>query len=343
MMEFGLVTLGDWLPDPATGVRVSQHERFRHIVSLGPLAEAHGFTALYVGEHHFSEYALSAPPVVLAAIAERTTTLRLSTAVTLLPHLDAVRVAEDYATVDVLSGGRVELVAGRGVYQNHYGYFTGSWDESNEMLVEGVSLLRDLWTNQDVHWSGRWRAPLDGVSIQPRPIQLPHPPIWLSASSFASVERAVSLRCPIVIPTISTGVTLPAELANAYRSSWASAGHDPTDAKIALHVHGYIGETDDVAARDRWAPYQHGYLGWVLRSIRGHAAALPPSFEVSDRPDAQAVCGSATFVAAELSRRVEAMGGVDRLLVQCDQGGLPAVEVAACVERLGSLLDATFG
>ena len=335
-MQIGLVSLGDWLPDPHGGGRISQHARFRQFIDLGMAAESLGFDVYYVGEHHFSEYALSAPPVVLGAVAERTERLRLSTAVTLLPHLDAVRVAEDYATVDVLSGGRMEIVAGRGVYQDHYRYFAGSWDESNAMLCESVDLLRRLWSSTDVHWSGAWRPPLDGVTVQPRPMQAPHPPIGLSASSHASVERAVALRCPIVIPTVSTGVALPAALATSYRGLWRAAGHDPADAQVALHVHGYVGtgSTDD--ARRLWAPYQTGYLSWVLRDVRGMTGALPPTLQVSDRPDAQAVCGSVDDVTRELAHRLAAMGGADRLLFQCDQGALPADEVVAAAERFAT-------
>ncbi len=335
-MDFGVVSLGDWLPDPSTGLRISQRDRFRQIIDLGVTAESLGFDTFHIGEHHFSDYAVSSPPVMLAAVAERTATLRLSTAVTLLPHLDVVRAAEDYATVDVLSAGRVEIIAGRGVYQDHYHYFGGSWDESESMLTESVLLLRQLWSSSDVHWSGTWRPALDGVTLQPRSIQHPHPPIWLSASSPAGVERAIALQCPIMIPTVSTGVSLPAELARAYRAGWAAAGFDPSTARVGLHVHGYVGEGSTADARRFWAPYQHGYLHWVLREVRGRDGELPPPLEVGDHPDAQAVCGSADDVARELRRRLDAMDGVDRLLLQCDQGGLPADEVVACLGRFAT-------
>src|SRR6476620_5231530 len=147
-LPLGLVTLGDHLPDPTTGVRVSEAERFREFVALGVLGEALGFSSYHVGEHHFSEYALSSPTPVLAAVAERTSAITLSTAVSLLPHHDPVRIAEDYATVDVLSGGRVELLAGRGVYRDHYRQFGQDVDASEAMLAEAVDLLRRLWTEE---------------------------------------------------------------------------------------------------------------------------------------------------------------------------------------------------
>jgi alkanesulfonate monooxygenase SsuD/methylene tetrahydromethanopterin reductase-like flavin-dependent oxidoreductase (luciferase family) len=332
-VEFGLVTLGDWLADPWSGVRCSVRDRFRQIVELGSLAEQVGFSSFHVGEHHFSEYAVSSPPVMLAAIAERTSSIRLSTAATLLPHLDAVRVAEDYGTLDVLSNGRVEIVGGRGVYHDHYRFFGGTYDESDDMIGESVELLRTLWTQENVSWSGRWRAPLTEVTVQPRPIRQPHPPIWLSASPSASVDRAVALRCPIVIPTISTGVDLPVELAQRYRTGWSAAGNDSSAAGIALHVHLYTGSGSADDARRRWAPHQESYLSWVLADVRGRSGDLPPTFQVSDRPDAQAVCGGVDDVLVELRRRLDAIGPIERLLVQCDQGGLPPDEAAASATR----------
>ncbi len=123
MPRIGFATLGDWLPNPKTGVRVPESERFRHFVEFGVLAETLGFWSYHLGEHHFSDYVLSSPPVILAAVAERTDNIRLSTAVALLTLRDPVHVAEDYGTLDVISGGRVELIAGRGVYKEHYSLF----------------------------------------------------------------------------------------------------------------------------------------------------------------------------------------------------------------------------
>ena len=260
-MQIGLVTLGDWLPDPATGRRVGEAERFRQFIELGVLAEDLGFDTFHVGEHHFSEYALSAPCPVLSAVAERTARLRLSTAVSLLGHHDPVSVAEDYATVDVLSGGRVELIAGRGVYQQHYGQFGQSWEASEELLAEAVELLRRLWTTEAVTWSGRLRPPLDAVTVHPRPVQQPHPPIWLSASSPSSVERAVALGCPIAIPTISTGVDVPPVLAAQFREQWAGgratcrrrpSGH--ARALLRRRRHERAGARVLVAVPDRLSP-----------------------------------------------------------------------------------------
>lgn len=332
-MQVGLVTLGDLLADPVTGHRVSEAQRFREIVELGAHAERVGLRQFHVGEHHFNDYVLSSPTPVLAAVAERTTTLRLSTAVTLLPHHDPVRIAEDYATVDVLSGGRVELVAGRGIAPELYAQYGQDIADSELLLGESIELLRRLWSEHDVTWTGRIRPPLASVTVRPRPVQRPHPPIWLSASSSTSVTRAVQLRCPIVIPTVSVGPDAPALLAAQFRTEWAAAGNDPAEGRVALHVHCFVGDGTPQAAVDEWRPHQLGYLRWVIDTFRARGVPLPPAFTELGTRSGQAVCGNVDTVTAELNRRLAAMGGADVLLVQMDQGGLPAERVHATVAR----------
>ncbi|MFM7537137.1 MAG: LLM class flavin-dependent oxidoreductase [Acidimicrobiales bacterium] len=330
----GLTTLGDHLPDPNTGWRPTEPARFREFVELGVTAEELGFAAFHLGEHHFCDYVLSSPIPILAAVGERTRRLRLSTAVSLLPQHDPVLVAEDYATVDVLSDGRAELIAGRGVFRGLYDQFGQDPDTSEELLVESVSLLRRLWTETDVTWSGRIRPPLTGVTVTPRPVQAPHPPIVLSASSPGSARRAAALGCPIAIPTISTGVELPNEIARTYRDAWAATGRDPSAAVVILHVHCYVGAGTTVEAADRWMPHQVSYLRWVLDNVRNPSTPMPPAWTSAGTPQSQAVCGSVDDVAAEVARRLNAIGGADRLLVQTDQASFPVAEVYASMARL---------
>ncbi|MEL7156932.1 MAG: LLM class flavin-dependent oxidoreductase [Actinomycetota bacterium] len=169
------MSLGDLLPDPNTGRCQTEGERHRSLVDQAVLAERLGFTSVHLGEHHFSDYMLSAPPVVLAAIGERTTDLRLSTAVTLAGNLDPVRVAEDYATVDVLSGGRVELVLGRGsLFHKTYEGFGHAVETARERYDESVALLATLLRQENVTWEGRFRPPLRGHTTRPRPSGVPN-------------------------------------------------------------------------------------------------------------------------------------------------------------------------
>lgn len=331
--HIGFATLGDFLPNPKTGERPSQTERFRHFVEFGVLAEMLGFWSYHVGEHHFSDYVLSSPPTILAAVAERTENIRLSTAVALLTHRDPVHVAEDYGTVDVISGGRLELVAGRGVYKDHYALFGQDLEHSESLMDEAVDLLKRLWSEEEVSWSGSIRAPIENVTLRPRPFQMPHPPIWLSASSAESVTRAVKLGCPIVVPMVTTGVENAYERAAQYRAEWAAGGHDPAEGKVALHQHFYIGAGSTAEAIEHWWPHQKSYLEWVVSEISPPGSALPSHMATLELPEAQAVCGSGADVAAEMAKRMEKMGGVDWLILQCDQGGLPMVEVRAVLDR----------
>jgi len=330
----GLTTLGDHLPDPRSGTRIPEERRFRDFIELGVVAEQLGYAAFHVGEHHFCDYVLSSPTPILAAVAARTSRVRLSTAVSLLPHHDPVRIAEDYATVDVISGGRVELLAGRGVFQGHYAQFGQDAGASEQLLTEAVQLLDRLWTEEHVSWTGTLRPPLHDVTVHPRPRQRPRPAVYLSASSLPSVRRAVDLGYPIAIATISTGPDLPNELVRSYRKEWAAAGRDPGDARVFLHVHAYVGAGTSREARDQWMPHQLLYLRWVLDNVRGIDSPMPPAWATVGDDGSQAVCGSVDDVAAELTRRIVAIGGVDRLLVHGDQGGLGFEETCASMERM---------
>lgn len=331
-MRIGVATLGDHLPDPSTGVRVSTTERFREFVELGVESERLGYHAYHVGEHHFCEYVLSSPTPVLAAVAERTSSIRLSTAVALLPNHDPVRIAEDYATVDQISGGRVDVVGGRGVFHALYDQYGQDHAHSAELLDEAVRLLIRLWTEEGVSWSGSIRPPLHNVTLHPRPAQQPHPPVWISTSSEESVDRAVALGCGMMIATISTGIERQPDLVRRYREGWAASGRNPADARVGLHIHAYVGDGSTADARRRWAAHQRSYLQWVFDLVRP-GLTLPPHLADLDHPQSQAVCGSVEDVINEVGRRVEAIGNADLLLVQTDQGGLPFSEVADSLGR----------
>jgi hypothetical protein len=192
-MKYGILTLGDNLADPNTGTTTSVDRRYRQIVDLAVRAEEFGFDGFYVGEHHFCDYVVSSPAVLLAFIAERTSRLRLGTGVSLLAHHDPVRIAEDYATLDVLSGGRVELVVGRGLLRRTYVDFGQDPDASREIFGEKLQLLTRLWSDRAVSWTGRHRSPLDTVTVAPRPLQRPYPPVWIAGAYVAGRDRQASL------------------------------------------------------------------------------------------------------------------------------------------------------
>jgi alkanesulfonate monooxygenase SsuD/methylene tetrahydromethanopterin reductase-like flavin-dependent oxidoreductase (luciferase family) len=331
-MEFGLMSLGDHLPDPATGRRMTtQAQRFREIVDYCVMGEALGFDAVHLGEHHFSHYIVSAPQMVLASVAERTKKIKLSTGVTLLPHHDPLRIAEDFATLDVLSDGRAEVVIGRGVFPHTYRHMGQDIEQSRAMTDEGLDLLRLLWSGEDISWRGTFRAPLENVTQQPRPVQRPHPDIYLSGSSPDAVDMAAKKGLPIAIAVVSTGFGNTRDLIARYREQYRASGNDLADMKVAVSFHTHV-DRDGRKAREYFGPHQFGYLNWVLSEIGVPGRQFPPTHMTLGNPDCIAIAGSPAEVTDDMCRWIEAAGGVDRLIIQSDQGGMPADRVRASVE-----------
>ena len=342
-MKEGLLILGDHLADPHSGERVSQAQRHRQFVDLAVRAEALGFDSVWLGEHHLCDYILSSPPVVLAAIASLTSRLRLGTAVTLLGNLDPVRAAEDYATLDALSGGRVEMVAGRGVLKRTYRDFGRDPEDSRALYRENVELLLRLWTESDVHWSGRFRASLDGVTVTPAPVQKPHPPLWIGGgSSVDSVDLAASLGLPLMLPSVLAPPQAFAPMAERYREKFQAARHPHAVPRIGACSHVHVAE-DSETARRRWKPYHMNYLGWVmgLMAWGGVNADAPgalgrtPSFDFERLIAGPSVCGSPAEVADRILGMREALD-LDLHIAMFDHGGMPEKLVLETLELFGT-------
>ncbi len=237
-VEIGLLSLGDLLPDPNTGHCRTESERHRTLVDQAILAEQIGMHAIHLGEHHGSNYQLSAPAVVLAAIGERTERLRLSTGVTLVANLDPFRVAEDYATLDVLTQGRAEIVAGRGsIFARTFEIFGQDPAQSRALFTDHVELLLKLLRNEQVHADGL--RPLHGETSRPRPYG--ELPVWIGGgSSNKSVDLAAQLGCPLMLPSVFAPPAAFAPLAQRYREQWQLAGHQTEPVVGACcHVHRY--------------------------------------------------------------------------------------------------------
>jgi luciferase family oxidoreductase group 1 len=343
-MELGLLVLGDQLPNPHTGERLSEAERHRQIVELAVRGEELGLRSVWLGEHHGCDYILSSPPVVLAAIAERTRRLRLGTGVTLLGTLDPLRAAEDYATVDVLSGGRVEVVAGRGILRRTYADFGIDPDRSREAFEEKVELLLRLWREEAVDFAGVHRAPLRAVAARPRPLQRPHPPLWIGGgSSFDSIDLAARLGLPLMLPSVLAPPEAFVPLVERYRARFQPG---PADAapRVGACSHVHVAR-DSAAARVRWEPYHMGYIRWVAgvlipwggANVGPAGAALPmsaplPDFEMLCR--GPSICGSPAEVADRLSAMRERLG-LDLHIAMFDHGGIPEAELQDALELYG--------
>jgi alkanesulfonate monooxygenase SsuD/methylene tetrahydromethanopterin reductase-like flavin-dependent oxidoreductase (luciferase family) len=339
-MEITLLSLGDLITDPVTGERMTSVERHRTVVDYAVGAEAAGFTGFHVGEHHAMEYVYSAPPVILSAISQRTTTLRLGTGVTLLANLDPVRVAEDYATLDVLSNGRVDIVGGRGnIFASVYELFGQPLEESQARFEENLRLLLQIWTGATISWDGRFRPPIKEQQIGPAPVQRPHPPVWVGGGlSKASAELAATLGLPLMLPVTTfqpAAVFEPA--ATYYRERWTEL-NPTTPPQVGAVFHSCVARTTQ-QLRERFQPRYHAYWDWSKKLIGG-TGPLPPFFQQFDfdalvGPEGSAVAGTPEQVVDKLGHITELLG-LNTAMLFCDLGGTPFGEMRDMVDLTGA-------
>lgn len=338
-MKLSLMTLGDQVPDPVTGATETAAERHRAIVEAAAVADEAGFYGVHVGEHHGVEYTTSAPPVILAAIGERTRNLRLSTAVTLAANLDPIRMAEDYATVDALSGGRCEIVAGRGnFFVSTYTLFGQEIEDSHELFAQNVELLTQLLGGKDVSWTGsRHRAPIRDFLLQPPPVGAV--PVWIGGgASESSVHLAARLGLDLMLPSAFGNPAAFKPVVDAFREKFASYGHS-REPRIGACWHLNVGDTSQ-GARKRWEPRYRAYfalMGDIIRRVN----PAPPDFITKPfdfeflTTRGPAIVGSPDGVADRLNACAE-MLSADINLVYLDMGGQPAAEYRDMVELIGS-------
>ncbi|QFZ19295.1 LLM class flavin-dependent oxidoreductase [Saccharothrix syringae] len=320
-MDVYLLILGDHLPNPCTGDVVTEADRLRAIVEQAVVAEEAGFTGVAIGEHHFTRYIVSAPELLLATIAARTSTLRLSTGVTLLAHHDPVRVAEELATLDVLSRGRAEMIVARGVSQRTDAAF-GVQDDLRERFDENLRLLLRLLEQPQVTWEGRYRSPLVDVTTTPRPVQRPRPPVWIGSASAVSADLAVELDLPLMLPSTLRDPGTHRSVVGHYRAAMSGGG------RVALPSHVFVAPTA-AEARRRWRPHLAAYAHFADR-WRGDG-----DVDVDALMDGAAVCGDPAEVADRLNALTDLLG-LDAQLVMIDIGGLPRRSVLDAIRLFGA-------
>jgi alkanesulfonate monooxygenase SsuD/methylene tetrahydromethanopterin reductase-like flavin-dependent oxidoreductase (luciferase family) len=341
-MKLSILSLGDHLPDPLTGIRIPQHQRVSELLALGRLADGLGFHGFHLGEHHFCDYIVSNPVPLLAAVAAHTRSVRLSTGVSLLANRDPVLVAEDYAMLDLISGGRAELVAGRGnAFFECYRQMGHDMARSRGLFEAGVDLLLAIWRCEGpVSSDGAIRPALDQARVQPRPLQRRHPPVWIGGgSSEDSVRLAVRHGLGLQLPGVFAPAPHFAALAHLYRELWQEAGwtHAP---QVGFTAHAHV-RPDSQDAKAFWEPYHLAYLDWVWGMIadgaRGAMPRPPPATAQRaflDPLKSPALCGSPAEVTDRLLAWSEALGGIDVMLLKIDGGGLPFTQVQAGAELL---------
>jgi alkanesulfonate monooxygenase SsuD/methylene tetrahydromethanopterin reductase-like flavin-dependent oxidoreductase (luciferase family) len=345
-LKFNLMSLGDHITDPVTGYRPTAQQRHRAFVDLATRGEDAGFNGVNLGEHHGIEYIYSAPPVVLAAIAERTTRLRLGTAVTLLANLDALRVAEDYATLDSLSGGRVDVVSGRGnFFASTYRLFGHPLEESKERFAENAELLDELWKGKPVHWSGRFRAAVSGESLQPPPVQEAKDAMWIGGgSSMESVDLAARLGWKLMLPSAFGRPAFFEPIVDRYIQRWEEHGHRHAP-EIGAAWHLFVA-ADSQDARARWEPRYRAYHEWMQRLLEQVNPEIPAH---NARPfdfewlttEGPAIVGSP----AEVTERIGILASrlhIATHLLYMDMGGMAAKELLEAIDLFGERVIPAF-
>jgi alkanesulfonate monooxygenase SsuD/methylene tetrahydromethanopterin reductase-like flavin-dependent oxidoreductase (luciferase family) len=333
-LEIGIYTFADITPDPHTGKTIGVEQRYAEIITAAKLADEVGLDVFGVGEHHRLDIAIASPAIVMAGIATVTKRIRLTSAVTILSTLDPVRVFQDFATVDLLSGGRAEIIAGRGAFVESFPLFGHDLADYDALFDEKLRLLMQLNEAPRTTWSGRFRPPIADMEISPRPAQA-ELPIWAgTGGNPESAANAARLGLPLTLANISKP---PAELAPQvidYKRIGAEAGFNPARLRVGLAGHMHIGETGE-GAREEFYPYYSQYF-------RHHApkttyAAEVPREEYDRRagPQGPLFVGSVDEIIAKMRYERELFGH-QRYLAQVDIGGLPYAKVARTIELLST-------
>jgi len=339
-MKLSLMSLGDIMDDPITGAKFSAPERYRMMIDAAVIADRAGFYGVNFGEHHGIDYTFSAPPVMLAAIAERTKRLKLSTAVALAANLDPLRLAEDYATVDVISGGRVEIVTGRGnFFESTYALFGQSPADSAERFAEAMSLLCILWRGEPVYWKGKFRPPINGERLQPTPVQRGIAPFWVGGgSSRDTAVLAGRLGLKLMLPSAFGRPDKFVPVVDMYREAFAAADHAHKP-EIGACWHGWVAPASQEAHR-RFEPRYRAYHAFSQALIK-RVNPNPPSYLTTDfdykllTTHGPAIVGSPAEFLDRLGELDELLS-VDLNLIKMDMGGVPREEYLNMIELLAS-------
>jgi probable LLM family oxidoreductase len=332
-MEFGVTTFAETYPDPKTGETIGHGERLRQVLDEIVLAEEVGLEVYGVGEHHRPDFASSSPAVVLAAAAGRTERIRLTPAVVILSSDDPVRVFQDYATLDLVSNGRAELLVGRGSFIESFPLFGYSLSDYDELFTEKLDLLLAIRENERVTWSGRFRSALQDQPIYPRPEQDPLP-VWVGVGgSPESIVRAGTRGLPVALAIIGGNPDRFAFFADLHRKTLLESGHDPALAPLAVHAHGYIADTTEQAADEYYNAYALAMT--QLGRERGWGPMNRAQFEMMRGPGGSLVLGDVETVAKKIIRMREVLG-IDRFMLHISVGTLPHDQVLHSIELLGT-------
>ena len=330
-MELGITTFAETQPDPDTGITISHGDRLRQVLEEIELAEKVGLDVYGIGEHHRPDFAASSPAMVLAAAAGRTSKIRLIPAVIILSSADPVRTYQDFATLDLVSNGRAELLVGRGSFIESFPLFGYSLDDYNELFAEKLDLLLQIHENERVTWSGKFRPPLHDQPIYPRHEQLP---ISVAVGGTPeSIVRAARRGLSVTQAIIGGSPERFAVFSELHRRTLIESGFDPASAPLALHAHGYISESNEQAADEFYPSYAIAMS--QIGGERGWGPMTRPQYDMMRGPGGSLVMGDVETVAAKIIHMREVLG-IDRFMLHISVGTLPHDRVLRSIELLGT-------
>ena len=333
-MEIGIDSFAAILQDPTTGLAVTPAERVANLLDEVELADEVGLDVFGMGEHHRAEFLDSAPAVLLAAAAARTSRIRLTSAVTVLSAADPVRVFQEFATLDLISGGRAEIVAGRGSFAEAFPLFGLRRDDYDALFAEKLELLLALRASTHVSWSGRYRPELTGQGVYPRPHQATLP-VWLGVGGTpASFVRAGKLGLPLMIGIIGGEFRTFRPLVDLYREAWREAGHPPDQLKVGVHAFGFVADTTP-DARDAFFPGWQYIFGSVGRD-RGWPPPTRAQFDAMCGPHGTFLIGDPPTVAARVLHACDVIGDVSRITFQMSSALLSHETMTRSIRLLGT-------
>ena len=322
------------ISDPATGETLSAAQRLRDLLAEMELADRVGLDVFGIGEHHRAEFLDSAPAVILAAAAARTKNIRLTSAVTVLSAADPVRVFQEFATLDLISQGRAEIVAGRGSFVESFPLFGLELDDYDSLFAEKLELLLAIRESTNVHWSGKHRAALTGQGVYPRPLQNPLP-IWVGVGGTpASFVRAGTLGLPLMVAIIGGEPHRFRPLIDLYREAGRRAGHAVENLKVGLHSIGFVADTTQQAADDFYPGYAHTFA--EIGKERGWSPTTRAQFDATRGPKGALIIGDAETVARKVLYVNEALGGISRITFQMGVSTVAHEKMMRAIEILGT-------
>jgi probable LLM family oxidoreductase len=312
----------------------SGSDRLRNLVEQIELADQVGLDVFGIGEHHRRDFLDSAPAVILGAAAARTSRIRLTSAVTVLSAADPVRVFQEFATLDLLSQGRAEMVVGRGSSIEAFPLFGFSLEDYDALFAEKLDLLLNIRENEHVHWSGKFRPALTGQGIYPRPLQNPLP-IWLGVGGTPqSFVRAGALGLPLMVAIIGGEPRRFRPLIDLYREAGEQYGHPPDRLKVGIHALGYVAATTQEAADEYWPGYARAFT--EVGRERGWPAPTREGFDAQRGPRGALLIGSADEVVEKIRMYDETLGGISRISFQMNAASLPHAKLMQAIETIGT-------